>query len=108
MSTAERVSAAGVWRSRRQRGSLHDGSVNHRLYVVPPVTRVDHSLSLRLPDDLLPLEDPVEPHVGRFRLRRGTQHQRALSVFTAQSEGDVLQTLTNLDLTRLGSSSSRL
>lgn len=27
-------------------GLLHDGSVNHRLNVVPPVTRVDHSLSL--------------------------------------------------------------
>lgn len=34
------------WCVSEQAASLHDGSVNHRLDVVPPVAGVDYSLSL--------------------------------------------------------------
>lgn len=43
--------------------SLHDGSVDDRLYVVSSVAGVDDSLPLGLLDDLLLLEDAVESHV---------------------------------------------
>lgn len=66
------VLVACGWTDRKRR-LLHYGSVNHRLDVVPPVPRVDHPLSLRLPDDLLFFKDAVEPHVWRFRLQGQTQ-----------------------------------
>lgn len=58
------------WCVSEQTASLHDGSINHRLYVVPPVARVDYSLSLWVLDDLSLLKDAIKSHVWCFRLQR--------------------------------------
>lgn len=49
--------------------SLHDGSVDHRLDVIPPVPGVDDPLPLGVPPDFFLREDAVKPHVRCHRLR---------------------------------------
>ena len=102
---------------------LHDGPVQSRFNVIFPVPGVDNSLPFLFLFHLLLCENLIEAHVWGYRLWKNRQATWALrgpplrekqhrdtslpcSRPPGQERGHTQSTLTSLDLTLLGSSSS--